>query len=500
MKKLIRILIIALLVSTPVLLFRVNTAQAVFYTIDVDTTVDDPTKTACTLAANDCSLRGAISLVNAVTSLPTPDYYIMLGPLTYTLTTHGTGEDANASGDLDITYPGTLYIVGDDMFTTIIDGDAADRVIDIHDGTVTPYQLTIRNGDASGLYETGGGINARSNTSLNLLGVLLDLNTSGDAGGGLAALDATVTITSSIIHGNNAERGGGVHVFDTSMNINEVQFFSNTAETSGGGLFTSNSGVIKLNHAVFIDNTAGQGGGIFNTGASVSIESSIIRANTANSGSGLTSYYGSVLMTGTEVSANEAISNATLSFNSGSFTLRNVTVANNTALSNPGITTINFSTPLVGSLDHVTLTGNTTSGGPTTILRIGSGSITLKNTIINSASGSVACELVSAESALTSQGYNIASDLTCHLTEITDQPETDPWLKELGDYGGFSFTTPPSRGSSAIEGADPATTPSYLDQRMFKMVDGDQNGISLADIGASEYLPPVAFLPLVLSP
>ncbi len=261
MKKWIKIMMIAVLLATPWAFSRVNTARAVFYTIDVDTTVDDPTKTACTLADHDCSLRGAISLVNADTSDPSPDYYIMLGPYTYTLTSHGSNEDANASGDLDITYPGGLYIIGDDMFTTIIDGDAADRVLDVHDGTVTPYLLTIRNGNASGLYETGGGVNARMNTSVNLFGVLLDLNTAEDAGGGLAALDATVTINSSIIHGNSATVGGGVHVFDTSMNVNEVQFFSNTATTSGGGLFTSTSGVIKLYHAVFVDNTAGQGGG-----------------------------------------------------------------------------------------------------------------------------------------------------------------------------------------------------------------------------------------------
>src|SRR3954468_21737047 len=66
---------------------------------DVDRTDDDATKTACTVAANDCSLRGAIIKANGhggadVINLPSG---------TYTLTVAGTGEDAAATGDLDIT-------------------------------------------------------------------------------------------------------------------------------------------------------------------------------------------------------------------------------------------------------------------------------------------------------------------------------------------------------------------------------------------------------------
>ncbi len=239
---------------------------------------------------------------------------------------------------------------------------------------------------------------------------------------------------------------------------------------------------------------------IFNTGATVSMEYSVIRGNTANSGSALTNYYGSVMITGTEVSGNEAIFGGSLSFNSGNYTLRNVTIANNTATAYPGITAINYTTPLVGLLDHVTITGNTTSGGETTVVKITSGSISIKNSIITATNDSDACELSSPEAALTSQGFNIASDATCHLTEITDHPGTNPILRSLGDYGGFSFTAPPANGSIAIDQADPGTDPSYLDQRMFKMVDGDQNGISHADIGASEFLPPVVYLPQVFRP
>jgi hypothetical protein len=44
------------------LIFSASAARAVNYT--VDNTTDDPTKTGCTAAADDCSLRGAIIKAN----------------------------------------------------------------------------------------------------------------------------------------------------------------------------------------------------------------------------------------------------------------------------------------------------------------------------------------------------------------------------------------------------------------------------------------------------
>ena len=61
---------------------------------------------------------------------------------TYTLTNHGANEDGNVTGDLDIQYPGgSVFIEGASAGTTIIDGDLADRVIDLHNGTLTLSDL-----------------------------------------------------------------------------------------------------------------------------------------------------------------------------------------------------------------------------------------------------------------------------------------------------------------------------------------------------------------------
>ena len=57
-----------------------------------------------------------------------------MGTGTYTLTIAGTGEDAAATGDLDIT--DDLTITGAGSGLTIIDGNSLDRVFDVISGTV----------------------------------------------------------------------------------------------------------------------------------------------------------------------------------------------------------------------------------------------------------------------------------------------------------------------------------------------------------------------------
>jgi hypothetical protein len=70
-------------------------------TFDVDRIDDSPLAAAqaCTAAANDCTLRGAVIKANANGGADT----ITLQGLTSTLSISGAGEDAAATGDLDIT-------------------------------------------------------------------------------------------------------------------------------------------------------------------------------------------------------------------------------------------------------------------------------------------------------------------------------------------------------------------------------------------------------------
>lgn len=97
----------------------------------------------CATVEDQCTLRAAIQEANAQ---PGPDS-IVLAAGTYVLALPGRGEDAAASGDLDVT--DALSLTGAGAEATIIDGDRLDTVLQLHAGagTVTLTGLSLARGD-----------------------------------------------------------------------------------------------------------------------------------------------------------------------------------------------------------------------------------------------------------------------------------------------------------------------------------------------------------------
>src|SRR5262245_41600066 len=109
----------------------------------------------------NCTLREAIIAANTDTAVDAcsagsgPDV-IVVPAGTYTLTLIGAGEDAAATGDLDVT--ASVDIAGS-AAGAIVDGNGTDRVLDIdplHTGRVivTVTNVTVRNG--AGVTQGGG--------------------------------------------------------------------------------------------------------------------------------------------------------------------------------------------------------------------------------------------------------------------------------------------------------------------------------------------------------
>ena len=94
----------------------------------------------------DCSGRESVIAANALAGADS----ITLPAGVYTLTLGAAGEDAAASGDLDILE--SLTINGAGARTTIIDGNANDRIIEFHKniGSSALSNMTLRNGSAPG--------------------------------------------------------------------------------------------------------------------------------------------------------------------------------------------------------------------------------------------------------------------------------------------------------------------------------------------------------------
>src|SRR5688572_7799517 len=127
--------------------------------LTVDTTVDDPARSACTAAPDDCSLRGATINANADGIAEIEVIVVPAG--TYTLSVAGLEA---GGGSLDLNYSATLQGAGSG--STIIDANGIDRALVVNRGSgtlaervVTVSGLTIRNGNScssTGHSGTGG--------------------------------------------------------------------------------------------------------------------------------------------------------------------------------------------------------------------------------------------------------------------------------------------------------------------------------------------------------
>jgi hypothetical protein len=90
---------------------------------------------------------------------------------------------------------------------------------------------------------------------------------------------------------------------------------------------------------------------------------------------------------------------------------------------------------------------------------------------------------------ITSRGYNLDSDGSCDLTAAGDQPDTDPLLAPLDDYGGPTETHALQAGSPALDQGSCQATGAVADQRglgrpfdLTNVADADDG----CDVGAFE--------------
>ena len=210
-----------------------------------------------------CSLREAITAANTDTASGlsvgecpggSGDDAVTLPTGTYALSIVGSGENSNATGDLDIL--GNVTINGAGSGSTTIDGSVLHRVLHIFSGNFVEIDgLTITNGTTT---SSGGGI---SNSG-------------------------TLLLTNSAITGNTASLSGGIYN-SASLTMTNSTVKGNTALTAGG-IF--NSGRLTLNSSTVSDNTStgatintGPGGGIMNV-ATTTLVNSTVSGNTVGSG------------------------------------------------------------------------------------------------------------------------------------------------------------------------------------------------------------------------
>jgi len=361
----------------------------------VDTATDNAGLTACTAAAGDCSLRGAIiaSNTNGV-GLDTITFNAGINPV-LTLSS-GTGFDnVAATGDLDVN--GSLTITGNapTTLTTTFTNTCGDCKLFGMDQTggfpginVSISGMNMSGGFNNGaafcgtFFETGGSIDFFLQNTGNVFslsgstvsggtvtgcaqshggGVNIDsVNTQTAAG----AIAGTATLTNNTISGNTSQReGAGVSAFgdkhDTTLTGNTIQNNTISGAFRGGGLLIQHAwgGTVTVNGGSITGNSANtQGGGIAISGNQVATigptTGVTISGNSVTAAGG---FGGGVSVTNTGalgVTGNNTIANSSISTNHADttglgggiyflsaypLTINATTISSNTATTGAGV-------------------------------------------------------------------------------------------------------------------------------------------------------------------
>jgi predicted outer membrane repeat protein len=270
----------------------------------------------------------------------------------------------------------------------------------------------------------------------------------GDNGGGIAVTGGSLVLLNSTVTGNTATTAGsGIYSLGT-LTIRDSKITGNTVEGNtgpavyGGGTTTVTDSTIADNAGTAI---------VFPTpNKTLTINRSTISGNQGGTGiGGLQLQGGTATIIGSTFSGNSGQQAGELAISAGAtLSLFDVTVFGTTApalLGDPG------------------------------------SMITLRNTLL--AGTGVRC---SAGNVPTSQGHNLSSDATCHLTDTTDKAGADPLLAPLADNGGSTKTHTLLAGSPAANAGGDGASQEATDQRGKVRVQ-----FGAVDIGAVEVTEPV---------
>jgi len=418
-------------------------ALASGFVFSVDNALDvvdaTPGDGICATAGNACTLRAAIQEANA---WPGSDN-IFLPAGTYTLSLSGS-DDTSVAGDLDIT--DTLLLQGAGSASTTIDGGAIARVIHIPGNTTVGISgITVQNGLSAA---SGGGISNAGILDLNNSVISGNITTSASNGGGGIYNDSVLTLDNVTIDNNNASAGVGGGIYNggasSTLDISSSTISNNSVLNNGGGLFINAGTVTITDTTISANKNSGAigiqlGGGIYNHGA-LNLQRSTISANEAYSGAGIYQSSAAGLL---------SIANSTISGN-----ISPETYSGSKATSGTGA---GLYIRAATTLSNTTITGNRAniSGGG---FYIDNASPTISNSIVaaNQQGYTGYTPAVSLNNcafagtgSLDSSGYNLADDSTCGLAAGGDDQAGGITLPALAFNGGPTQT-------HAIPAASPA--------------------------------------------
>ena len=498
-------------------------AQAATFTVNTtaDTVDANPGDGNCADSSNNCSLRAAVMEANAQAQVDSSKTFtiVLQAGQTYTLSRDTAAGDDNTAAEDDLDITGNITIQGNGATVQRNPQYSCEpyeqsnpplkfRIFHVlSGGFLTLDNLTVTRGCADG---SGGGIlNAGTLTITNST---ISGNRAVSSGGGILNT-GTLTITGSTISGNEAYQmgggnsGGGIFNAGTLTITNSTISGNSTGAGDGGGIYNlgtltiTNStisqnianyarggGIVNFHTLTVTDstisqNSADEGGGIWNSGATVGITNSMLSNNNAGQGGGIYNFFGTVTITNSTISGN-GYGDGSGIFNVDTLTIARSTLSGNSAVGtgggilNAGTLTITNSTLSANSASHgggvynsgtvgasfVTVAYNDDytglAGG---LFNDTDATFNIKNSIVANNTGGPNCS-----GTLNGLGVNFATDSTCGsgFTQVTSVQLN---LQPLADNGGQTKTHALGPGSVAIDAVTDCTdlnnNPVSTDQR-----------------------------------
>ena len=222
-------------------------------TFTVDNTSDNDALTACTAAANDCTLRGALTNANANPDNDTINFdaAVFSVPQTINLLT----ALPNIASSVAVNGPGANL-------------------------------LAVRRSDTAGQFRVFT-IGAGLNVALSGLTVTRGRAPDGSSGGGISS-GSNLILTGVAVVDNQASNGGGIALGNAGGIFTNCTVSNNTATSLfGGGIFYSGgSGLLQIANSTISGNrltsAAGLGAGISNFGSSQATRLDVINSTIVN--------------------------------------------------------------------------------------------------------------------------------------------------------------------------------------------------------------------------
>jgi hypothetical protein len=402
-----------------------------------------------------CTLRDAIATANAQGGSATGGCAVgSAGPNTILFGLIGSAK-IKLLTDSELMISSDVTIQGPGPSALTIDGNGATRVLEVSAGTTTISDLTIENGNSGS--GNGGGILVDVGATLNATNCVVSSNKAGSsgtgsffAGGGIDNL-GTLNLTNCTISGNKVgfamgpnSFGGGIENEGTAT-LTKCTISSNKSLTSDGGGIRNFEGTLTVTNSTISGNTAaGNGGGLEDdTTATTTVYGSTINGNSANAatghGGGIDKNGNALNVTNSTISSNTAkgAGGGLYYENTATVALLNCTVAKNKAPTGFG--------------------GGVVSGA---------GGVTLGNTII-AFSGATGGDCVGSLSGINNDN-NLIDDSSndCGLVNGTNGSgnligATNPELLPLAKNGGPTLTMALCTGSGTPKTACTAASSAW---------------------------------------